>query len=273
MLEADRGQLEQILVNLAVNARDAMPGGGILTIDTDRFEVDAEYVERHPELKPGTHIRLRVSDTGVGMSPDVMARAFQPFFTTKPVGEGSGLGLATVYGIVTQAAGSIRLYSEPGTGTTVTILLPASEATPARVESVAGGPIGAGGTVLLVEDEVVLREVTRRLLVRNGYAVLVADDGDHALSLASEHPARIDLLLTDVVMPKMGGKEVAARVSALRPGIGVLYMSGYAEPILTANGTLPADVHLIPKPFSERVLADAVAGVLRGMPPRAPEQR
>ncbi|MGE3855607.1 MAG: ATP-binding protein [Dehalococcoidia bacterium] len=267
VLSADRGQLEQILVNLAVNARDAMPGGGILTIDTDPFEVDEEYVERHPELSPGLHVRLRVSDTGIGMTPEVMARAFQPFFTTKPVGEGSGLGLATVYGIVTQAGGSIRLYSEPGVGTTVTILLPASDATPdAATGGDAAHPRG-GGRILLVEDEAALREVTRRLLVRNGYEVLVAEDGAHAVQLAAEHPAAIDLLLTDVVMPRMGGKEVAERVAALRPGIGVLYMSGYAEPIITANGTLPPDVHLVPKPFSEPVLAQAVAGAMRGAPP------
>jgi len=267
VLTADRGQLEQILVNLAVNARDAMPRGGILTIDTDRFEVDEEYVERHAELTIGTHVRLRVSDTGIGMTPEVMARAFQPFFTTKAVGDGSGLGLATVYGIVAQSGGSIRLYSEPGVGTTVTILLPASDATPRVPDATAGARVAGGGTILLVEDEVALREVTRRLLARNGYHVLVADDGAHAVQLAGEHPSAIDLLLTDVVMPRMGGKEVAERVAALRPGIGVLYMSGYAEPIITANGTLPPDVHLIPKPFSEPILAQAVAGAIGAVPP------
>ncbi len=206
-----------------------------------------------------------MSDTGSGMDPDVLQRAFEPFFTTKPKGEGSGLGLATVYGIITQWGGVAQMYSEPSLGTTFTALLPATqEVTRADDEPgrrrVAGG--GGGETILVVEDEEGMREVTERILTRNGYRVLTAPNGPRAIELAERYDQRIDLLVTDVVMPQMLGKEVAERVVALLPGVRVLYMSGYAQPVLGAQGTLEAGVTLLEKPFSEPTLLTRVREVL-----------
>ena len=260
---ADPGQLEQVLVNLAVNARDAMPGGGRLTIETDNVVIDADYAELRPGLEPGEHVRLRVSDTGAGMSPEVIERVFEPFFTTKPKGEGSGLGLATVYGIVAQAGGHARFHSEPGLGTTFTALLPVTRETPTTVPHSTGATaVGGGETVLLVEDEDALREVTRRILARNGYQVLDAARGSKAVDLATNHPGPIHLLVTDVVMPEMLGREVATRVVAARPGIRVLYISGYAHPVLASKGTLEEGLALLEKPFTEPVLLAKVREVL-----------
>jgi PAS domain S-box-containing protein len=260
---ADSGQIEQVLVNLAVNARDAMPGGGELCIETRNVDVDDDYVAVRPEVKPGRYVRLRVSDTGEGMERDVLARVFEPFFTTKPRGEGSGLGLATVYGIITQAGGSAQIYSEPGIGTTFTALLPASEGAPAPVEhAVAAARSYGGETVLTVEDEDALREVTRRILARNGYTVLTAASGVEAIKLAKEHQGNIDLLLTDVVMPHMLGKEVAERVLAIRKDLPVLFMSGYAQAVLASHGTMDEGVTLVEKPFTEAGLLAKVRGLL-----------
>jgi CheY-like chemotaxis protein len=260
---ADPGQIEQVLLNLAVNARDAMPGGGTLTIDTQNVEVDDDFAAARPALAPGRHARLRVSDTGVGMSRDVLDRAFEPFFTTKPKGEGSGLGLATVYGIVTQAQGYAQIYSEPGLGTTFTALLPATTSDPSAVDRPPERLRRWGHeTVLVVEDEDAMREVTRRILTRSGHEVLVAASGEEAITLASSHFADIHLLLTDVVMPHMLGKEVAARIVAIRPGIRVLYMSGYAQPVLASQGTLAEGVSLIEKPFTEEQLLAKTREVL-----------
>jgi len=248
---ADPGQIEQVLLNLAVNARDAMPGGGLLTIDTANVTVDEGHASLRPALTPGRHVRLRVSDTGFGMEQDVLERVFEPFFTTKPKGEGSGLGLATVYGIISQAGGYAQIYSEPGLGTTFTALLPATEDTRPKLQPSTERPSERGGeTILVVEDEDAMREVTRRILSRNGHTVLVAASGEDAIGIASGHVGDIDLLLTDVIMPQMLGKEVAERIIALRPGIRVLYMSGYAQPVLASNGTLSEGVSLIEKPFS-----------------------
>jgi PAS domain S-box-containing protein len=266
---ADASQLEQILVNLAVNARDAMPGGGTLSIDTSNTELAAEDVSG-TALEPGRFVRMRVSDTGSGMPPEVIERAFEPFYTTKPKGSGTGLGLATVYGIATAAGGDVRLYSEAGIGTTVTVILPAVDAPtstdPAAAttagppaESAAGTP---GETILMVEDEDDLREITARILGRAGYQVLSAAGGTQAIQLAQTHPGPIHLLLTDVIMPKMMGNDVAARVKRHRPDIPVLYMSGYAEPVLTENGTLPDGVTLIEKPFTSQELLDRVSAFL-----------
>ncbi|MEU8234117.1 PAS domain S-box protein [Actinoplanes sp. NPDC048967] len=264
----DPSQFEQILLNLAVNARDAMPGGGTLSIDTGNTELDEDDVAECTDLAPGRYVRFRVSDTGNGMPAEVAERAFEPFFTTKPQGAGTGLGLATVYGIATAAGGHVRLYSEPGIGTTVTIVLPASAdamtvpeaAEPDSAPAVRSAP---EATILLVEDEEALRVATGRILTRAGYEVLVADGGPAALRIAQQHPAPIHLLLTDVIMPKMMGNEVAARVQALRPGLPVLYMSGYAQPVLTENGTLPPGVLIIEKPFTRRDLLDCVHARLR----------
>jgi PAS domain S-box-containing protein len=261
---ADPGQIEQVLVNLAVNARDAMPGGGTLIIDTENLGADDDYVATHHGIKPGRYVRMRVSDTGAGMPKHVLDRVFEPFFTTKPKGEGTGLGLATVYGIITQADGQARIYSEPGHGTTVSALLPATDQAPATAqqETLARQHRRGGETVLVVEDEDALREVTSRILVRNGYHVLAAVGGNAAVELAAAHSGDIDLLLTDVIMPKMLGKEVAGRLATLKPGIRTLFMSGYAHPVLTSQGTLDPGVILIEKPFTASSLLAKIDEVL-----------
>jgi PAS domain S-box-containing protein len=260
---ADPGQVEQVLVNLAVNARDAMSGGGRLAIETGNVDVDAGYAADRVNLAAGRYAALKVSDSGTGMTAEVLGRAVEPFFTTKPKGQGSGLGLATTYGIVTQAGGDLRIYSEPGLGTTVTVLLPVTSAAPAAgPSSSAAAPGGAGELVLVVEDGAALREVTRRMLARNGYRVIVAADGQQAIAAAEGSPERIDALVTDVVMPGMQGREVAERISALQPGISVLYMSGYTKGLLGAQGVLEPGVHLIAKPFTEASLLNSVHGVL-----------
>ncbi|HVQ93948.1 MAG TPA: ATP-binding protein [Mycobacteriales bacterium] len=250
---ADPGQIEQVLVNLAVNARDAMPAGGTLTIDTANVAVDDDYAAQHVGVQPGPHVLLRVSDSGTGMPRDVIDRAFDPFFTTKPKGAGTGLGLATVYGIINQAGGSTRIYSEPGLGTTITALLPVTTAVPEPARPVVAPARRPPGrqTVLVVEDEEAIREVTRRILTRNGYEVLTAATGAAAVELAERTDRDIHLLLTDVIMPAMLGREVAERVRAHRPHVQVLFMSGYAHPVLTSQGILDPGVVLVDKPFSE----------------------
>jgi nitrogen-specific signal transduction histidine kinase/CheY-like chemotaxis protein len=262
---ADPGQLVQVLVNLAVNARDAMPGGGMLTIDTSNITVDAESIAGGSESPLGQQVRLRVSDTGAGMTREVVAHAFEPFFTTKPDGAGTGLGLATVYGIVQQADGHIRIYSEPGGGTTFSMTLPATtqDATPQAPEATyERSP--SGETVLVVEDEAALREVTRRILARNGYQVITAASGPEALDIARHYQGEIHLLVTDVVMPHMLGKEVAEQVQRIKPGAEVLYMSGYARPVLASQGRLEPGVALVEKPFSEADLLAKAGQVLNG---------
>jgi two-component system cell cycle sensor histidine kinase/response regulator CckA len=259
----DPGQIEQLLVNLAVNARDAMPAGGNLVIDTACSRLG---VGDHPDLAPGDYVRLRISDSGHGMAPEVIERAFEPFFTTKASGEGTGLGLATVYGIVTQAGGSVCLTSEPGVGTTVTILLPAG-ASDEESAAPAPEPVGTAGhgeTLLVVEDEAALRDVAGRILSGAGYHVLTADGGAQALELAAVHEGTIDLLVSDVVMPGMLGKELAERLVDVRPDTRVLYMSGYAQPVLASQGTLEPGVALLEKPFTAAALLTAVRRRLDG---------
>jgi PAS domain S-box-containing protein len=262
-VRADRGQVEQILLNLAVNARDAMPHGGTLSIDTENFAVDEKYAARHPGLQAGPHVRLRVTDTGVGMDRKIVDRVFEPFFSTKPKEQGTGLGLATVYGIVTQTAGVVDLHSEVGMGTTVTILLPsiASAATvpvaPRPAEQRHGGE-----TLLVVEDEAPVLDVASRILTQHGYRILAAHSGAEALELIGSHPGAIHLLLTDVVMPGLTGKDVAERVSKLRPEIRVLYMSGYPESVITSQGIIEQGIHLVSKPFRAPDLLDQVRAVL-----------
>ena len=238
----DPGQVEQMLVSLAVNARDAMPGGGDLVIDTGRH---------------GDQVRLRVSDSGSGMSADVLERAFEPFFTTKGSG-GTGLGLATVYGIVTQAGGEVSLASSVGVGTTVTVLLPASDVSDISPSSDISPIGGRGETLLVVEDEAALRDVAGRILSGAGYHVLAAECGASALELAARHEGPIDLLVSDVVMPGMLGKELAERLTGMRPDTRVLYMSGYAQPVLHSQGTLDPGIELLEKPFTAGDLLAAV---------------
>ncbi|MEV0900875.1 PAS domain S-box protein [Actinoplanes sp. NPDC049802] len=263
---ADPGQMQQVLVNLAVNGRDAMPTGGRLTIDTAPVQVDTDHVAARAGLPPGRYVRLRVSDTGTGMPREVIDKVFEPFFTTKPSGQGTGLGLATVYGIITQAGGTVHIYSEPGIGTTFTILLPATDSSPNEQteEEPMADLAGHGATVLVVEDEDALREVTCRILRRGGYTVLAADGGDEALRLAAEHT--VDVLLTDVIMPNMLGKDLAGAVRSRWPDTKVLFMSGYAQPVLTTHGTLSADVHLLEKPFTGAELMRALHDELHAKP-------
>jgi CheY-like chemotaxis protein len=259
----DPGQFEQVLLNLAVNARDAMPRGGVLRIETRNVVIDEHRASGQPMLHEGAHVELTVSDTGVGMERAVLERIFEPFFTTKPKGEGSGLGLATVYGIVSQAGGFVSAYSEPGRGTSFKALFPVTEPVPLAGEE-ATAPVNrrGGEVVLVVEDEEAMREVTRRLLMRNGHEVLTARNGPEAIGIARDHAGTIDLLLTDVVMPQMLGKEVAERVHEIRPSIRVLYMSGYAQPVLASQGTLEEGVILVEKPFTEAALIAKVREVL-----------
>jgi two-component system, cell cycle sensor histidine kinase and response regulator CckA len=252
---ADPGQIEQILVNLAVNARDAMPSGGTLTVITCNTYVDGTHAASRVGLPVGNYACLKITDTGVGMSREVIDRAFEPFFTTKAKGEGTGLGLATVYGIVNQADGYVQIYSEVGIGTTFLVLLPTAKrdaalAAPPKVPT----QRGAGETVLIVEDEPAMREVTRRILSRNGYRVLVAASGREAMELAANQPGDIDILLTDVVMPQMLGREAAEKIGALQPGVKVLFMSGYTQGLLDTQGVVQPGVNLIEKPFTETSL-------------------
>jgi PAS domain S-box-containing protein len=246
----DPAQLEQMLVNLALNARDAMPAGGNLVIDTSCHD---------------DRVRLRVSDSGKGMPPEVVDRAFEPFFTTKASGEGTGLGLATVYGIATQAGGEVNIASEPGLGTTVTVLLPAGSRSADPLTPPEPVPTaGHGETLLVVEDEAALRDVAGRILSGAGYRVLAAEGGAEALALAARHDGEIDLLLSDVVMPGMLGKDLAERLVVVRPGTRVLYMSGYAQPVLHSQGTLDPGVALLEKPFTANDLLTAVRKRLDG---------
>ncbi len=260
---ADPGQIEQVLVNLAVNARDAMPAGGRLTIDTTNTGVDDDYSAQRPGLETGPHVRLRVSDTGAGMPAEVVRHAFEPFFTTKPKGEGTGLGLATVYGIVTQAGGHVQIYSEPGVGTTISVLLAATDQVAVNEPTMVRHPQvqGGGELVLVVEDEDAMREVTRRILARHSYQVVTASCGPEAIEMVQQGLLP-GLLITDVIMPHMLGKEVADRVSTIVPGIRVLYMSGYAHPVLASQGTLDPGVVLVEKPFTEAALLTRVRDAL-----------
>ncbi|HLH65567.1 MAG TPA: ATP-binding protein [Solirubrobacteraceae bacterium] len=260
---ADPGRLEQVLLNLCVNARDAMPDGGTLVVETANAELDAGRAAARPGLKEGDYVRLRVSDTGIGMDRHTLEHAFEPFFTTKGEGHGTGLGLATVYGIVTQMGGDVRLYSEPGIGTTCTVLLAATgERAGEAARSASRLPAGAGRTVLVVEDEDAIRAAAARILARRGFRVLDCADGHEAVALARDHTGPIDALICDVIMPGMMGREVVERIGRLRPGIAVIYMSGYAEPILGSRRALPADAILLEKPFGESELLSSLQEAL-----------
>jgi two-component system cell cycle sensor histidine kinase/response regulator CckA len=269
-VRADAGQIEQVIMNLAVNARDAMPSGGRLTIETSNVALDADQARLHPPLIPGNYVLLAISDTGAGMDSETQSRIFEPFFTTKGT-KGTGLGLSTVYGIVKQSGGYIWVYSEPGKGTTFKIYLPrVAEAAPNLVqasalpESFASAP--GTETILLVEDEANLRYLARQFLEKQGYRVLDAADGALAMQIALAHEGTIHLLLTDVIMPGMNGRELAQRVLQLRPAMKVLYMSGYTENVIGHNGTLDAGVRLLQKPFTLRDLKSKVREVLDSIP-------
>jgi PAS domain S-box-containing protein len=265
-VKADPGQIEQVLLNLVVNARDAMPEGGRVTIETSNVELDREYSAKHHDMQPGPWVMLTVSDTGCGMEAETQSRIFEPFFTTKAQGKGTGLGLATVYGVVKQSNGFIYVYSEVGHGTTFKIYLP--EVT-ADVDSdvsdkPAAPPPRGSETILFVEDEESVRELVRDYLRGTGYRVLEAVDGVQALKVAAAHKGTIEILVTDVVMPRLSGRELASRITAQRPRVKVLYISGYTDDTIFRHGVLEGGVAYLQKPFNLKAIAQKIREVLDG---------
>jgi PAS domain S-box-containing protein len=261
VIEADPGQLDQIVVNLAVNARDAMPRGGKFILETGLVKLDEDFAEQHQAMAAGKYILLTVSDTGTGMDETTISRIFEPFFTTKGTGKGTGLGLATVYGIVKQSAGHILVYSEPGHGTTFKIYLPSAEhkigiGSDAEVETVS--PKRRAATILLVEDDDIMRSLTRQLLQEHGYTVVEADDGKSALEWAESHPIPVDLLLTDVVMRRMSGPELVERLHTSRSDLKVVYMSGYTGELIAEREMVKRGITLLEKPFTRTALLNTI---------------
>jgi PAS domain S-box-containing protein len=266
VVRADPGQIEQIILNLAVNARDAMPAGGLLTLETAHVDLDEKFANRHDGVPPGAYVMLSVSDNGGGIAPEVLEHLFEPFFTTKGPGKGTGLGLASVYGIVKQSGGSIWPYSEPGRGTTFKIFLPRVEGSSSAREEASHSPSHEGGreTILVAEDESGVRDVAARVLSKRGYRLLLAEDGPAALQLARNTSERIELLLSDLVMPGMKGGELARVLRNERPGLRVLFMSGYTDDAVVRQGVLEEGVPYLQKPFSAATLTAKVREVLDG---------
>ena len=263
-IRADRSQLEQVVMNLVVNARDAMPNGGKLTIETCNVSLDESYASRHQTVEAGRYVSLAVSDTGVGIAPENLARIFEPFFTTKELGKGTGLGLSMVYGIVKQSGGNIWVYSEPGRGTSFKIYFPLASG-PADSVAHDQAPVSRHRgveTILLAEDDEQVRELASEALSAAGYSVLAAETPQAAISICQNHGAKIDLLLTDVVMPIIGGRELARQLTAIRPDLRVLYMSGYTPQAILHHGELEADTFFIQKPFTPSSLAAKIREVL-----------
>jgi PAS domain S-box-containing protein len=265
IVEADPGQFDQVVVNLAVNARDAMPRGGKLILETSLIQFDETFTDRQQSMAAGNYVLLAVSDTGTGMDAVTVSRIFEPFFTTKEPGKGTGLGLATVYGIVKQSGGNILVYSEPGQGSTFKIYFPNAEhkigvGSKAEIETVS--PKRQGATILLVEDDDIMRGLTRQLLVEHGYTVVEADDGRSALEWVEAHPESVDLVLTDVVMRRMSGPDLVDRLSAQNPALKVVFMSGYTGELMANREVLKPGVTLLEKPFSRAALLNAIHATL-----------
>jgi PAS domain S-box-containing protein len=264
-VKADPGQIEQVVMNLVVNARDAMPEGGRITIETVNADLDAEYAATHLPIPPGPYVMLAVTDTGSGMDAATQARVFEPFFTTKEVGKGTGLGLSTVYGIVKQSEGFVWLYSEVGVGTTFKVYLPRVEEEAPLARPAGPGPLLRGSeTVLLVEDEALLRELLQETLEANGYLVLVARDGAEALQIAEEHDGAIPIMVTDVIMPGMTGPKIVELMEQVRPGLKVLYISGYSEESVVLHGLIGPGRNFLSKPFGPEALLRKVRESLSG---------
>jgi two-component system, cell cycle sensor histidine kinase and response regulator CckA len=264
LINADAGQIQQIVMNLAANARDAIPREGKLIIETADVKLDAEYVREHPTVQAGSYIMLAISDNGMGMNVATKAHLFEPFFTTKARGKGTGLGLSTVYGIVNQSNGFITVNSEPGEGSTFKIYFPRAEgeALNASCESKVDPGLGGLETVLIVEDESMVRSLAARVLSDRGYTVLVASNGAEALKIAREYDGKIHLLLTDVIMPGMSGKELASRLEAELPGIKTLFISGYTDNAIVRHGMLDSGVDFLQKPFTVDNLMQKIRAVL-----------
>jgi two-component system, cell cycle sensor histidine kinase and response regulator CckA len=264
-VKADPGQMEQVLMNLAVNARDAMPSGGHLTIETSNVDLGADDVARRPPTRAGSYVLLAVTDTGMGMDAETQSHLFEPFFTTKEVGRGTGLGLSTVYGIVKQSDGYIWCYSEVGVGTTFKVYLPrvdeevAPDRKPAPVRLAHGTE-----TVLLIEDDSTLRDVICEILEGAGYTVLVADGGDKALRIADEFSGAIALIITDVIMPGLSGRQAAETIKAARSEVDILFISGYTSEAIERHGVLEAGAKFLSKPFTTDALLRKVRDVLDG---------
>ncbi|MBW1955379.1 MAG: response regulator [Deltaproteobacteria bacterium] len=265
-IKMDPVQVNQVIMNLAINARDAMPEGGILTIETANMELATGYFEEHGVLSgPGPYVVLTVTDTGMGMDREIQSRIFDPFFTTKKRGTGTGHGLSMVYGIVKQNNGHIRVHSEPGEGTTFKVYFLKAEGESKRREGKwSQGEPGGSETVLIVEDDEALRALGRKVLEMQGYRVLEAENVEKALGISKTHDGPIHLVLTDLVMPGMSGKQAAEQIQAIHPDTKVLYMSGYTDNIIVKKGILAEDIHFIEKPFSLDELARKVREVLGG---------
>jgi CheY-like chemotaxis protein len=267
-VRADPGQIQQVILNFALNSRDAMPEGGRLTLETRNVEIEGGDADRHPGPGPGHFVALLVSDTGHGMSPEVLAHVFEPFFTTRAQGQGTGLGLATAYGVVTQSGGHVEVESAVGQGTTFKVLLPVADT--ASDDGPAPPPPSpkASETILLVEDAAPLREMVQEILETEGYHVLAAENAQRALAVADAHEGKIALMITDVVMPGLSGPAVAERVKVRRPETCVLFMSGYTDAAIGQQGVLDRATHFIQKPFS----ADALLRKVREVLDRGPTQ-